>query len=135
MTEPVGYYDTSYPPEILRGYTPPVISGGARAATVERTLTVTVGTPGTYEPDVAAKDRPRNVTELRERARVTDPAPWPRGAYVLVGTSGKRAHWSGDDWRSDPSPGYAPAPATELPADEVAGSDEGDVDDEEGDPL
>jgi len=127
VTEPFGYYDQSYPPEILRGYAAPRVLGGARAVTIERTLTVAAGEPGTYEPELAAKDRPRNVTELRERARVTDPTPWPRGAYVLVGTSGKRAHWTGEDWHSDESPGYAP------PA--VAGGDEGaaDADDEEGD--
>ena len=129
MTLAFGSYDESYPPEILRGYEAPAIVelgapepteldaaalvGGDEAvllteqpATVSRSFTVRPGTPGSYEPEVPAKDRPRNVTELREVARVVDPAPWPAGAYVLVGTTGKRAHWSGEDWRSDESPGY-----------------------------
>jgi hypothetical protein len=57
---------------------------------------------------VPAGERPKNVTELREVARVTDPGPWAVDEYVLVGTTGKRAHWTGDDWRSGESPGYAP---------------------------
>lgn len=70
---------------------------------------VTAGAPGTYEPAVSATERPRNVTELRARARPATPEPWPEGDYVLVGTTGKRAHWSGDDWRGDESPGYPAA--------------------------
>lgn len=69
-------------------------------------FTVTAGTPGTYEPDVSARDRPRNVTELRAFARPATREPWAVDEYVLVGTTGKRAHWTGDDWRGDESPGY-----------------------------
>jgi hypothetical protein len=72
-------------------------------------LTVAAGAPGTYDPPQTPAQRPRNVTELRERARPADRAPWPEHAYVLVGESGKRAHWDGSDWRSGDSPGY---PAT-----------------------
>jgi hypothetical protein len=43
------------------------------------------------------------VTELRERAKPATRDPWPAGAYVLVGTSGKRAHWDGDDWHGGES--------------------------------
>lgn len=115
MTSPA-YYDESYPPEILRGYVPPaeppIVEGAARrTASSTSSLTVTAGEPGTYEPEVAPADRPRNVTELRERARVSDPAPWAEGEYVLVGTSGKRAHWSGEDWHGGESPGYPDEPA------------------------
>jgi hypothetical protein len=67
---------------------------------------VSPGKPGTYDPEVPARDRPRNVTELREVARPNEPEPWLEGEYVLVGTTGKRAHWSGSDWHSDESPGY-----------------------------
>ena len=166
MTLAFGSYDESYPPEVLRGYVAPVLSGGAArrasstvepvepttpvvdlgpetnspegAVLVESTraepdgpavvavpvdqlvgdeqlvntgaeFTVTAGTPGTYEPAVSASERPRNVTELRARARPATPAPWDEGAYVLVGTTGKRAHWTGDDWHGDESPGYEPA--------------------------
>jgi len=109
VTDPFGggYYDTSYPPEILRGYEPPALVGAARtAATAEHTLTVAAGEPGTYEPELAGRERPRNVSELRARARVIDPAPWPAGTYVLVGVNGKRAHWTGEDWKLGDSPGY-----------------------------
>jgi hypothetical protein len=118
-----GDYEQSYPPEVLRGYEPPVLAEAAArrstaaAGTVERTLTVAPGEPGSYEPELAAADRPRNVTELRERARVVDPAPWAEGEYVLIGTSGKRAHWDGDDWHSGESPGYRP---TDLDGGEVS---------------
>lgn len=67
---------------------------------------VSAGKPGSYDPEVPASERPRNVTELRERARPLEREPWLEGEYVLVGTTGKRAHWSGDDWHS----GEAPAP-------------------------
>lgn len=69
-------------------------------------FTVAEGAPGTYDPEVSARDRPRNVTELRAFARPESREPWARGSYVLVGTTGKRAHWSGDDWHGDESPGY-----------------------------
>lgn len=108
-----GDYEQSYPPEILRGYTPPLVGATARlSAATGGTFTITAGEPGTYSPEVVAADRPRNVTELRERARPADTGPWPEGAYVLVGTSGKRAHWGGDDWHGGESPGY-PEPEPE----------------------
>jgi len=164
VTLAFGSYDESYPPEVLRGYTPPLVEGARRvgagvgleggevvveptgtppdlgpgsntpegvevvpveATRVEPdgpavvaepvdqrpTFIVTAGTPGSYDPEVPAKDRPRNVTELREVARPAPDnlEPWLAGEYVLVGTTGKRAHWSGDDWHGDESPGYAPA--------------------------
>lgn len=111
MTLAFGSFDESYPPEVLRGYVAPVLSGGAarRSGASASELVVTAGTPGSYEPEVGPKDRPRNVTELRESSRPATREPWPAGAYVLVGTTGKRAHWSGVDWHSDASPGYEPA--------------------------
>lgn len=107
-----GSFDESYPPEILRGYTAPVISGGAARRTVDRSLLVAAGEPGTYEPDVPASERPRNLDELEQRTRLASPAPWPAGAYVLY-ANGKRAHWSGEAWLSHESPGY-PDPAPEV---------------------
>jgi hypothetical protein len=74
-----------------------------------RQLTVAAGTPGTYSPELRPQERPHNVTELRERARPDGLAPWAAGQFVPVGTSGKRAHWDGQDWRSGDSPGYPPA--------------------------
>lgn len=72
-------------------------------------LQVTAGEPGRYDPELSPAERPRNVTEL---AAAADPGtdPWPAGTYVLVGTSGKRAHWTGTEWKGGASPGY-PAPA------------------------
>lgn len=140
MTEALGYYEQSYPREILRGYEAPVeppLVGGARrsSAGAGDTLVVTAGEPGTYEPELAPRDRPSNVTELRERARPADDAPWPAEAYVLIGTSGKRAHWGGDDWHSGESPGYPDEPVG-APADDDEGDDQGDdetSDDEDDD--
>jgi hypothetical protein len=112
-----GYYDQSIPPALL-------VSGARRAAggqTVEQpavdqqqpspVLLVTAGAPGQYVPAVKAVDRPRNVTELNSSGAQPDPvAPWTAGQYVSVGTSGKRAHWAGDEWRGGESPGYPDAP-------------------------
>jgi hypothetical protein len=70
-------------------------------------LQVTAGEPGTYDPDLSPADRPVNMTVLRAAARPATDDPWPAGAYVLVGTSGKRAHWTGEEWHSGASPGYA----------------------------
>jgi len=127
VTIPDGYYDTSYPPSLWAPPEPPV----AAARTVDRSaaeqstaqleggtvgtspLTVSAGTPGTYTPAVSAAERPRNVTELAQRARPADPAPWTDGQYVLVGTTGKRAHWTGELWRG----GEASAPPLEGPPD------------------
>jgi hypothetical protein len=69
------------------------------------------GTPGTYDPPATPQDRPRNITELRERVQPATPEPWPAGAYVQIGESGRHAHWTGSDWRLKESPGY---PAGEL---------------------
>jgi hypothetical protein len=78
-------------------------------------LTVTAGAPGGYSPELRPGARPHNVTELRDRARPADTAPWAAGQFVPVGTSGKRAHWDGQDWRSGESPGYPPATGTLPP--------------------
>lgn len=124
-------YEESYPPEILRGYTPPVVGAGAARRTSTSstaTFTVAAGEPGEYDPEVAPADRPSNVTALRERARPADPAPWAEGQYVLVGTSGKRAHWGGDDWHGGESPGY-PEPEEES-ADETDAAEDDGADDE-----
>lgn len=74
------------------------------AGTVEFELTVTAGRPGTYDPERTAATRPRNIGELRARARPADPAPWGPGEFVPVGRNGKRAHWSGEDWHSGEAP-------------------------------
>lgn len=74
------------------------------ADTVTFELSVTPGQPGAYTPDLTAGQRPRNVAELRSRARPDDPAPWPSGSYVQIGTNGKRAHWTGEDWHSGDAP-------------------------------
>jgi hypothetical protein len=136
VTSPA-YYESSYPPEILRGYEapePPLVGAARRAATgYTGELTVTAGEPGAYEPDVAPADRPRNVTELRERARPVDTAPWPAEAYVLIGTSGKRAHWGGDDWHSGESPGYSPVVSTDGHGDETLEDDDEPEVEPEGD--
>lgn len=82
-------------------------------------LTVTAGAPGGYTPAVRAADRPRNITELSNQAEPADRAPWTVGQYVSVGTSGKRAHWTGTEWRGGESPGYLlgepPVQLTETP--------------------
>jgi hypothetical protein len=82
---------------------------GAVQLTDARQLLVTAGAPGTYQPELRPAERPHNVTELRERAQPDGPTPWAAGQFVPVGTSGKRAHWDGQDWRSGESPGYPPA--------------------------
>lgn len=124
MSAPFGYYDVSYPPELWESApaAPPVVGAARRSAsegdgtaeTVSRVLTVSAGTPGGYEPEVAAVDRPRNLDELREQTRLDDPAPWPVGSFVPVGVKGKRAHWTGDDWAGGISPGYAAPVAPEV---------------------
>jgi hypothetical protein len=96
-----GRTDTVQLPAAGRHAAPAGTGGAASPA-----LTVTAGEPGTYSPAVSAAERPRNLTELRERATAADVAPWPAGAYVLVGESGKRAHWTGEEWRGGDSPGY-----------------------------
>jgi hypothetical protein len=143
MTDP-GYYEQSYPPSLWaqpvaaaasrrggqQSPSPELVVTAEDAAgaalpeapgqdgTVEledaRVLTVAAGAPGTYNPPQTPAQRPRNVTDLRERAQPVTRDPWPEGTYVQVGESGKRAHWTGTEWRSGESPGY---PATgSLPA-------------------
>ena len=129
MTAPVGYYDTSYPPSLWEPVQAVQQAGEpgegdrleATASTISRTLTVDAGAPGTYDPPVSAADRPRNVTELRDQARVTSPAPWAAGEFVQVGQNGKRAHWTGEDWKLGESPGYA------LPWEQPATGDQAAV--------
>jgi len=113
----------SYPPHLLR--LPGTAPGSpARGATAEgRPATVTVadggrqdappvllavpGSPGAYVPPVSPADRPRNITELVNRVTVATPEPWPAGAYLQIGESGRRAHWTGEGWKGGESPGYA----------------------------
>lgn len=80
---------------------PPVLSATPPA------LLAVPGEPGAYDPPVSPAERPRNITELGERVTVPTPEPWPAGAYVLVGTTGRRGHWTGDHWKGGESPGYA----------------------------
>jgi hypothetical protein len=84
-------------------------------------LVVTPGEPGSYGRALSPGQRPRNVTTLKELARPATPEPWPAGSYVLVGTSGKRAHWTGEEWKGGPAPDEEPAPEqpTEAPAEEA----------------
>jgi len=120
-----GTYDESYPPEILRGYTapePPVMGAARRAATTpttESTLTVVEGAPGEYEPALEPTERPRTLDELAAQTRLTSPAPWRAGSFVLY-ANGKRAHWSGDEWRSHESPGYPTSDAGQESSTPVA---------------
>lgn len=79
-------------------------------------LLVDAGAPGSYTPAVSAAERPRNLGELQQRAQPNGRAPWDTGQYVPVGTSGKRAHWTGTAWAGGESPGYTPAD-TQFPGD------------------
>jgi hypothetical protein len=74
------------------------------AAAAVPVYSVSAGAPGSYSPAVTAAERPRNVTDLGERARPVAPFPWLPGQYVLVGERGKRAHWDGAAWRSGEAP-------------------------------
>lgn len=117
MTDP-GYYEQSYPPFLWAA--PPVTAppresadrplsaaaAGGTGGAPSPALTVTAGSPGAYSPPVAPGDRPRNLGEMRDRATPADTAPWPEGAYVQMGESGRRAHWTGAEWRGGESPGY-----------------------------
>jgi hypothetical protein len=47
------------------------------------------------------------VTELQARVQPATPEPWPAGAYLLIGVTGRRAHWTGTAWKGGESPGYA----------------------------
>lgn len=68
-------------------------------------LTVTAGAPASYFPPVKPAERPRNVTELRQRAQPADPsAVWEPGQYVVVGENGKRAWWDGETWQRGEAP-------------------------------
>lgn len=136
MTE--AYYSQSYPPSLWESLPPVTAAAAGRTAdgnlppmpesaypadavdlppatsSPSPELVVNAGKPGQYWPAVKASERPRNVTELGQRAQPSQPDPWPAGAYVLVGENGKRAHWTGDHWRGGDSPGY---PAPEGPGD------------------
>jgi hypothetical protein len=101
--------------------TPPVSPGDRQEP--PHLLLVTAGTPARYEPAVSVSARPRNVTELRERARPATPEPWPAGAYVLVGERGRRAHWNGSDWRLDESPGYGETVAVRSEPEQTGGTE------------
>jgi hypothetical protein len=88
-------------------------------------LLVLAGTPGQYQPAGKAAARPRNVTELNTAGAMPDPpSPWTAGQYVPVGTSGKRAHWNGEEWRGGESPGYPASPVqNEQPGGRHAADD------------
>jgi hypothetical protein len=121
VTDP-GYYDQSVPPALLVGGRRAAPARTAsRPATADQQpspLLVTAGTPGRYSPAGRATDRPHNVTALNTAGAVADPStPWTAGKYVQVGTSGKRAHWNGEEWRGGESPGY---PATTPRVTEAA---------------
>jgi len=135
-----GYYDESYPPELWETPAAPV-AAAARSAGAEASSTVPGGTvleasgpdqaeplgvgrlpeglvahpgaPGTYSPALTAAARPRNVTELREYVTPALASPWAPGDYVPVGERGKRAHWTGEDWRLGEAPGTVPAGTVE----------------------
>jgi hypothetical protein len=126
----------SYPPAVLGGG--PVSAGRMRArvpaggdsaaaapaGTDAGAVRLTAG-PGGYGTAVKAADRPRNLEELTRRVNLQDPAPFPAGAFVPIGTRGKRAHWTGTEWKTGESPGYTPEPA---PAgDDTAGAASGDA--------
>lgn len=123
MTNP-GYYDQSIPPALLAGRARPaaaVPAGGDLAAAAptgagqQPPSPRLLAGPGGYSTPLKASQRPRNLQELTARADPQERAPWPEGASVPIGTSGKRAHWTGTEWRGGESPGY-PAPQ-ELPAE------------------
>lgn len=88
------------------GPDPAGAAGRGDAAPLPPGLTATAGQPGLYTPAVRAADRPRNMGELREQVIPDGSAPWPAGDYLLIGESGKRAHWSGTEWLAGESPGY-----------------------------
>lgn len=110
-----------------RDYTPgaPVAAGssergsGGEAAPPALAPTAAPGQPGEYAPAVSGEQRPRSLTELSERYQPATPEPWPAGTYVLMGTSGKRAHWTGDRWKGGDSPGY-----TVLTSDDAESTDQ-----------
>jgi len=68
-------------------------------------LRVSAGAPGSYDPELSAAERPRTIAELIAAAEPgTD--PWPAGSWVPLGTSGRRVHWTGSEWKGGESPGY-----------------------------
>lgn len=81
--------------------------------------------PDGYGTAVKAADRPRSLEELAQRVTLQDPAPFPAGTSLPIGTRGKRAHWTGTEWKTGESPGYTPEPA---PAgDDTTGAATGEV--------
>jgi hypothetical protein len=93
-----------------RDYTPdaPVAAGssGSGGEAAPPVLVAAPGQPGEYDPAVSPEGRPRSLAELSDRYQPATTEPWPAGSYVLMGTSGKRAHWTGDRWKGGDSPGY-----------------------------
>jgi hypothetical protein len=140
VTDP-GYYDQSIPPALLLGARRRVAGGAPAEGQGQQSLLlgagtpggdqqpspllVLAGTPGQYQPAGKAATRPRNVTELNTAGAMPDPpSPWTAGQYVPVGTSGKRAHWNGEEWRGGESPGYPASPVqNEQPGGRHAADD------------
>jgi hypothetical protein len=136
----------SYPPHLLRlpgsapGSPARGVSGSDQPATASAAvpaatpdsghqsrlprLVAAPGTPGAYDPPLTPGERPRNVTQLAEQAVPATPEPWPAGTYVLVGTTGKRAHWTGTDWKGGPSPGYAETVAVRSVSEQSGGAEQ-----------
>lgn len=116
----------SYPPYLLRlpdskpgsparGRQQERQDGGQPAALADPTggrqespplLLAVPGQPGSYEPSVSPEDRPDTIGEMDARVRPPTPEPWPAGTWVPMGFRGRRGHWNGERWRSNPSPGY-----------------------------
>lgn len=127
------YYEDSYPPELWETPAAPVGAARSAASDPAATFTVAAGEPGSYGDDVKATDRPRNITDLDERATPADPAPWAAGQYVPVGERGKRAHWTGSSWKTGESPGYPDTvPAGTVEGDEAAAPQSPDLQEEAG---
>ena len=79
---------------------------GGQPGRVGPTLLATPGRPGAYVPALTPLERPKNITVLRRVCQPATPEPWPKDTYLLIGTTGRRAHWTGTDWKLKPSPGY-----------------------------
>jgi hypothetical protein len=89
-----------------------------------------VAQPGGYATALKPGQRPRNLQELAARVDPAGREPWPEGSGVPIGTSGKRAHWTGTEWRGGVSPGYAPQRQQEEPdgdAEPPGGNPDGDA--------
>jgi len=109
MTDP-GYYDQSIPPALLVGRARRTTAPARRQSSLlpaGGVLHLTAGPDG-YSPAVPAAERPKNLQELTQRVRPGPlaTAPWPASASVPIGVRGKRAHWTGTEWKGGASPGY-----------------------------